>query len=169
MLCFLRVYRRVRLMKSRPAVRAASIDGTEVCPVDIVLQFEFTCARVRTFGVLAGLRQLHCTPEILVLEFCDVTKLGGGRIRMGDGGACCSEAAAARERLPPALVSHCTIHAGRLQIPRDTNAPAACEEEALLRDGRFCADSVPAHDECDSQGKRSRYLDFFEGCNSLVF
>ncbi len=148
---------------------AASIDGTEVCPVDIVLQIAFICARIRTLGGLAGLRQLHYTPEILVLECCDATNLGGGRIRMGDGGASCSEAAAARERPPPALVSLCTIHAGRLQIPRDTNAPAACEEEALPRDGRFCAQFVPAHDEGSSQGKRSRYLVFFEGCNSLVF
>jgi hypothetical protein len=41
---------------------------------------------------------------------------GGSRMRMGDGGVCCSEATAVGE--PAAPSSRCTIHAGKLQIPR---------------------------------------------------
>jgi hypothetical protein len=42
---------------------------------------------------------------------------------LGDGGGSCTAEAPLAEVLPPSL---CTIHAGKLQIPRETNAPASC-------------------------------------------
>ena len=55
--------------------------------------------------------------------WCHACRTGGGRMRTGDGGGSCSAAAPLAGALLPSLR---TIHAGKLQIPRDTNAPAAC-------------------------------------------
>ncbi len=55
--------------------------------------------------------------------WCHACRTGGGRMRTGDGGGSCSAPAPLAEAL---LALPCTIHAGKLLIPRDTNAPAAC-------------------------------------------
>lgn len=86
---------------------------------------------------------------------------------MGDGGGCCSATAAGRA--PHAPASRSTIHAGKLQMHRDTNAAVTCWAPALLRERPSPTEPVPAPDDRDSQGKWSRYFDFFEGWDSLVF